>query len=213
MEKLCIVGDRVIVAGTGSVGLGQRFCSLVEKAWADRAFGKPPIDALKSLSRSAIEDMGQTYLKPGQYGAVVAFPHKRKGYLCEFATADMQPELKTEALWYCSMGSSQAITDPFLGFIREIFWDDGLPNVQDAVFAVAWTLRQAVCLNPGGVNEPIRIAVLEPDQNGDLVARILADDELAQHRQNIEEAKQHLRDFRRRHRPDAAPDLPEIPRP
>jgi hypothetical protein len=33
MDKLRVVGDSVIVVGTGAVGLGQRFCAIVEKAW------------------------------------------------------------------------------------------------------------------------------------------------------------------------------------
>ena len=65
-------------------------------------------------------------------------------YLCEFPVSDFQPEFKTEMMWYCSMGSGQPITDPFLALMREVFWDQGLPTIQDATFAVAWALGRAV---------------------------------------------------------------------
>lgn len=45
--------------------------------------------------------------------------------------------------------------------MREISWSGGPPNVQDATFAVTWALDHAVTCNPGGINAPVRIAVLE----------------------------------------------------
>ena len=32
-DKIKIIGGRVIIAGTGAVGLGQRFHAVVQKAW------------------------------------------------------------------------------------------------------------------------------------------------------------------------------------
>lgn len=129
----------------------------------------------------------------------MAFPAKNKAHLCEFGLADFQPELKTERLWYASMGSAQPITDPFLAFIREVFWQEGLPSVQDAVFAVTWALEHAIAVNPGGVNGPARIATLECGQGASVRVRVLSEEELDEHRQNVEEAKNLLRGFRAKH--------------
>jgi hypothetical protein len=103
--------------------------------------------------------------------------------------------MKTERLWYVSLGSAQTITDPFLGLMRGVFWQSGRPTVKDAVFVVTWAIEHAIEVNPGGVNGPVRIAVLER-QGSNFGARVVSDDELEEHRQGIEEAKNRLRGFR-----------------
>jgi len=158
-RKIEIVLEKVIVASTGQVGLGQRFGAVVQKGWSDNKFKLSPIDVGKYLSASAIADFASTGA-PRQLGALVAFPCEQKLCLCEFDPEHFQPEVKNDRLWYVSMGSGQAIADPFLGFIREVMWHDGLPTNQEAVFAVTWTISQAIKLNPGGINGPIQVAVL-----------------------------------------------------
>jgi hypothetical protein len=193
-EKIEVVGGRVIVAETGSVGLNQRFCAIVGRHWHDKRFTGSPIDVAKGLCIDARQDFASTGVKEGLYSPLVAFPCSKKPYLCEF-DGQLQPEFKDEKLWYCSLGSSQSITDPFLGFMRDVFWTGGPPTVQDAVFVVTWALQHAIAVNPGGVNAPVRIAALEKKGN-DYEARVLDDAELDEHRQSIEEAMGRLRDFR-----------------
>lgn len=214
--KIQIIEDRIIIAGTGAFGLGQRFHALVGDAWRQKQFAnKTEIQVAKMLSHATIQDLRETFLNPGQFGALVAYPCKTAGsngcHLVEFAVQDFQPEFKTPNIWYVSMGSGQSIIDPFLGFMREIFWQDGPPTVQDGVFAATWLLDHAVALNPGGVNAPVRIAVLE-NVKGDWKARLLTDDDLLEHRANQESAKDALRNFKRRQAEgEGAVDLPEAP--
>jgi hypothetical protein len=212
-EKLKIYSEAVIVAGTGQVGLGQRFGHIVEKAYSEKVFlGTNHFTTVGTeLCKRTIVDFGGTNVKIGQYGALVGFALAEKPYLCEFPVSDFQPEFKTETMWYCSMGSGQPITDPFLALMREVFWNSGLPSVQDATFAVTWTLDHAVKINPGGINDPVRIAVLEK-QAGKLRARLLDEADLEEHRQNIGQAKDRLRTFSASQQADA-PGTPEIPKP
>jgi 20S proteasome alpha/beta subunit len=212
-QKIDICSGTTIIAGTGSVGLGQRFCRIIEVAHGQNLFGGPShyVDIGKELCRRAITDFGQTGLAPGQYAALVGFPLGDKIHLCEFALSDFQPEFKTEKLWYASIGGGQPITDPFLAFMREVFWVAGPPTVQDAIFAVTWALDHAVRINPGGINGPIHIAVLEK-HNGNFQARLLNNGELEEHYENIRQAKERLRTFPASQSADA-PDTPEIPKP
>ena len=197
VKKVEIVGG-AIVAGTGEVGLGQRFNAIVAKGCADNLFRKPPVEIGKSLSASARKDFAETGLTGGQigFGALVAFACNGKPCLCEIQTGSLQPELKTEGLWYVSMGSGQPIADPFLGFIREVFWENGLPTVREGIFAVTWTISQAIKLNPGGVNEPIQIAVLSAGNDGKLAPKSLDQAEIDQHEGSINGAIEHLRSYR-----------------
>jgi 20S proteasome alpha/beta subunit len=212
-EKLQIFYDSVIVAGTGQVGLGQRFGRVVNSAYEQKVFrGDLHYTIIgTALCTETLKDFSSTGMKPGQYGALVGFSHGNKVCMCEFAIVDFQPEFKTEKLWYCSMGSGQLITDPFLGFMREVFWAKGQPTVQDATFAVTWTLDHAVQVNPGGINGPVRIAVMEK-RSSRYEARILQDADLEEHRQNIQQAKDRLRSFPSTQNA-AAPGTPEIPEP
>lgn len=213
-EKLSIIEKAVIVAGTGQVGMGQRFNRIVEVAWGKKAFGgqNHHIDVGKALAKAALEDFSSTFAHQKQYAALVGFSLGAKPHLCEFAISDFQPEFKDERIWYCSMGSGQPITDPFLALMREVFWAGGPPTVQDATFAVTWTLDHAVNVNPGGINAPVRIAVMEKKVGGGFAARMLDESDLAEHRQNTEQAKDRLRKLPDEQKPDAA-GVPEIPQP
>jgi|ERR1700677_4650256 hypothetical protein len=213
-EKLSLISNCMIVAGTGQVGLGQRFCHVVEVAFSEgKVFlGSKHYTAVgNELCKRAVADFAYTTATKGQYGALVGFVLGDKPYLCEFAVSDFQPEFKTETIWYGSMGSGQAITDPFLALMREVFWDKGPPTVQDATFAATWALDHAIQVNPGGINGPARIAVMQKT-SGKYRAKMLDESELEEHRQNIQQAKERLRAFPALQSADA-PGTPDIPRP
>jgi hypothetical protein len=91
-----------------------------------------------------------------------------------------------------------------------VFWNDGPPSLQDGIFAATWVMDHAIAINPGGVNAPLRIAVLEHTGQG-YKARLLSDEEIAPHRENVKGAKDYLRGYKDRHNPEAAPDLPAVP--
>jgi hypothetical protein len=212
-QKISIIAEQVVVAGTGEIGLDQRFGAVIEKAWREKVFRVSPIEAGKKLAHMGIEDFKETCVQPGHYGALVAFPCEKQPCLCELSVRDFQPELKNERIWYCSMGSAQPITDPFLALMRKVFWREGRPNVADGIFAVTWALQHAIEVNPGGVNAPISIAVLEREQDdGDWKARLLDKKDLDQHEQNVDGALAHLREYRQKHDLREVPDSPAPPR-
>jgi len=196
-EKIEVIADKILVAGTGEVGLNQRFCNQIKIAYESKLFKDSEIECCRNISRNALIDFEQTGIKiPNiNYGALVAFPIHDKHYLCEFGINTIQPELKTKKIWYVSMGCTQGITDPFLAFIREIFWENELPNINEAIFAIYWTIDHAIKVNPGGVNGPISIAILEKS-NGSFSPRKLTDEDLFEHIQNIEDAKKALKDYK-----------------
>ena len=216
--KINIIAGKLIIAGTGAVGLGQRFNAVIDKLWQTNGFrNQDEIGFAKTAAVAGIKDFGETGATKGSYGALMAYPCKdmrnRQGlHLVEFSAQDFQPEQKNSSLWYVSMGSGQNIIDPFLAFMREIFWKDGPPRVQDGVFAATWLLDHAVRVNPGGVNSPVRIATLENSGSGPL-ARLLEDDELLEHRQYQRAAKDALRNFKEyMELQSGAQNIPEPPK-
>jgi 20S proteasome alpha/beta subunit len=194
-RKVEVIEDCMIVAGTGQVGLGQRFCHQLTQSYLQKKFsGANHIDMGKAMSKLAIEDFASTHANKGQYGALVAFAAKHEPHLCEFAVDDFQPEIKTEHIWYASMGSGQAIADPFLGLMRKVFWKNGMPTLTDGVFAAAWTLQHTIDVNPGGVNGPIHLATLCID-GGKAVAKYLTEEEIGQHLENVRGAEKYLHGY------------------
>ncbi len=212
-EKLIVIGNSVVVVGTGQVGLDQRFQAIVEKAWGDGTFNKSSIEIGKYLSKTMIDDFAYTYAQKGTYGALVSFPAEQKAQLCEFAVQDFQPEFKTKDLWYCSMGSTQPITDPFLALMRDIFKQTGPPPVNEGIFVVNWALEHAVEVNPGGVNRPIRIAVLHPDNAGKFNVDVLSNVVLGEHGQSIRGAKDAVLKYYTSLHEFTEKETPDIPRP
>ncbi len=211
MKKIDIVENCIIVAGTGSVGLGQRFCDVIGCAWNADALKATSIDVSRALCQNAVKDFASTQAPTGSYGALVAFPTQHGAHLCEFAVDDFQPELMTERIWYSSMGSAKHITDTFLGFLRGVYWSEP-PNLLDGIFAAVWTLDLACEINPGGVHEPVAIAVLEPAGKEGYAARELEDEELAEARQHIDHVKHELNGFRRALQDPDQSEVPDLPR-
>lgn len=218
-EKIQIIEQSVIVACTGSIGFSQRFCNIVKEAWKEQAFKKTAenLTIAKKLCAKFLADLDSTKFKLGpdpyhQFGALVAFPAENGPNLCEFGVLDFQPELKNEQIWFCSMGSGQPISDPFLALTREIFWQSTLPSLNDGVFIVYWALQHAIQINPGGINWPIRIAVLDGDADNKLSAKILDEKELLDHQEMIEATKKLLRTFREDYAQGKI-GVPEIPKP
>jgi hypothetical protein len=102
----------------------------------------------------------------------------------------LAPEAATSDLPFVSVGVGQATADPFLAFIRRVFWREREPNTADGIFAATWTLRHAIDTSPGGVADPIQVMVLEDGK-----VRELDSKELDEHEQNVELLEEHIRGF------------------
>ena len=98
----------------------------------------------------------------------------------------------TDELPFVAVGSGQLIADPFMAFLRRVFWKDSRPNLAGGVFAAVWTLFHTIETNPGGVAEPVQIVVLEK-RNGVFVARELPDGELKEPKEHTQHMEDTLR--------------------
>ena len=211
-KKIEIINDHIIITGTGQIGLGQRFCEIVAEFWKEKGFrDKSAVQACRELCALAHKDFISTNVSKGSYGSLLAFAANEEFNLCEFSLNDFQPELKTDNIWYVAMGSGQKIADPFLGFMRRVFWKDTPPKINGATFAVAWALNHTIDLNPGGIKGPSQIAILESTNNG-YRARILGDAEIADHESNIKEAEDYLEKYKEILEDKSDKKIPEPPK-
>lgn len=192
-DKITIIDNRVIVACTGEVGLAQRFGNVVEQLWHQQNSEKDHHTFAAQVTKAASENFRFTNASPN-IGALVAFPLSGRPYLCEFAYNTLQPEFKEpNAVWYVSLGSGQPIVDPFLGFIREVFWHETMPNLQLGTFSAIWALDHAVKLNPGGINGPLKVTLLQKDATGALAVITLTEEDMGEYQLHIEGIKEEMR--------------------
>jgi len=191
-RKIDIINDNLIIAGTGSVGLHQRFRNYCESKFDTRKLNLFPnkFNIVEQITKDTIINWSGTHIKQtGLYASLIAFPYKNDFYLCEFDADTFQPEFKDSRLWYCSLGCTINITDSFLAFVRDVFWNEGIPSIQEGIFAATWTLQHVIKCNTGGVNGPIQIGVLKKKENNTFETNIYEQEHLSEHLQKIEDIK------------------------
>lgn len=209
VKKLELVGDRVAIGVSGPVGLSQLLTDRLRQLWQGGKLSgtlcKTSADAMRVLSEEFKKDVHpalhsaqiaagvlghQTAAASAICSVVVALPIAKHPSLLQF---DQQctPEAATKDLPFVAVGIGQRTADPFLAFLRRVFWPDRLPNVAEGIFAATWTLRQAIETSPGGVADPIQVMVLEGE-----AVREVGIAELGEHEQNVSAAEQYMSDFK-----------------
>lgn len=217
--KVDVIDPDVLLATTGSVGLGQRFRHHVQKARGENAWRTNVHEATVRLATAVRGEFQSTQVPFSNttglsFGALLGARIGTEHHLVEFETFGLQPERRDEQLMFASMGSGQLIADPFLGFIRTTLWEEQQPNLREGLFGVLWTLRHTIAVNPGGVGGVPQIGVIEQDQDSAWRARLVDVEELQEMEQHCESMERHIRDYRTKLRtPDQAAEVPPVPEP
>jgi ATP-dependent protease HslVU (ClpYQ) peptidase subunit len=224
-DKLAILQDKIIVGVSGFVGLGQRFTNEIDKLSQDTNFQqKNAIDAMVAISeklrehintevRAAVSMMQLIGVQNAQQDALsatlVAIPIQNESELFQY-TQQGSPERATEELPFVSIGIGQQLADPFLGFIRRIFWPNGCPTINEASFAAYWTLKHSISLSPGGIADPLQMTALI--KNGDnWVTKEYSPQEINDHEPFVGAAEDSLRRFKENMQSEE--NAEEIPQP
>lgn len=229
-KKLEIISERMVLGVSGAVGLGQRFAHALSAAYSNGEFSsKPPQETMVLISDKFRQDLFKEFQaaqaampivgngiasSPAITTSIVGMVISDKPCLFQF---DHQgaPEQATQGLPFISVGSGQAIADPFLSFLRRIFWQTIEPNLNDGILAALWTLQHAIGVNPGGVAGPIHLITMakEPTGRGNntqWVTRELSDEELHEHEEAVKSAEEKLAHFRDEiTSTDTAADIPQ----
>ena len=211
-NKISIINNQIILAGTGAIGHDQRFSHEIErlsKLQKDGIRDCPVVEVGRRLAAIGINNFSSTRSDKGQYGALVALPVGGRAELIEFPVSDFQPEVKTPDVWYASMGAAQGIADPLLGFARAAFWNDGAPDLQEGIFTAAFVLGLACNMAPYGVAPPLQMAVLRKGKEGRGGWRAcrLTPEELAEHEESAKGAIRRLGKYRQKLAGEDQPDV------
>lgn len=207
-KKLDIIDDKIIVGVSGSVGLAQFFKAEVDKLWKTNAFSGNEVEDARIKITTAFRThliregkfaqdscgvLGKLQQQEIISSSLIAMPIKKNPVLLEF-TATGSSEEKKEAMPTVAIGCAQQIADPFLYFLRRVFWPDRLPTLVEGKIAAYWALDYSIKASPGNVGFPVKIAILEK-ANTDSKAYELREEELAYLDSIVDEAEKHLKRF------------------
>jgi 20S proteasome alpha/beta subunit len=210
VRKLQKISDKLMLGVSGPVGVGQRISGIVGGLWdGNKLSGQASFKAMQII-REALAPMLMLEIRYateaakviGQQAAtsaalttsILALPIDKQLRLYSFGCTG-EPEEATEALPFVAIGSGQNLADPFLAFIRSIFWKERTPNLADGVFATFWALQHAIRRNTGGVTDPKQIMKLYRDDRGNPAVKELERGELEETEQAVNAAEEHLSQF------------------
>lgn len=136
VAKLTIVRGQAIIGVSGPVSTAQLFADRLDAAYNGlRNVGVPEIG--RKLRLAFLEDAEVSLRVAGLAQSVVG-PTAQNDVICQTLVAiasgrppsmiqfDYQcmPEMATDDLPFVAIGSGQTIADPFLAFLRRVFWSD-----------------------------------------------------------------------------------------
>lgn len=206
-KKIRVFQNNVILATTGAVGLSQRLILHVDQAITGGVFKGDYNACFANIPKRLFTDLGNSshphHPQHGlMFGALMACCVKGVPYLVEYDSVNFQPEIKKDKLFFVTMGSGQVLADPFLAFVARVLWKGAMPSVEEGKFGVYWTLRHTINLAPGGVGEPICIAVLR-SRGGNW--EIEESEDSPEQAQYVSEIESHIGQFNRQAPGDAVP--------
>lgn len=195
-RKVSILNGEQVFAFAGDQGQGDRFRFVADGFHGQIAQKKHPIDYGLDISSCIIQQFQTTGIGNAIHlSAVLAYTHQERPTCCVFE-ANIQPRLLDADHFYYVLGSGKLSADPFVRFLVDVFCQKGQPKVREAVLLATWVIEYVIKTNPGGVAGPIRIGVLEPDNDNKLVAHELPDQAIEEHRMAVESAVGALRLWR-----------------
>lgn len=209
--KLHIASNKIVIAVSGPVSLSQSYSDEIDAhiqskgfkiSWRNVAEAKKDIrnmfwkhaeEVWKKAEVVARVAGPQAAVGECNHASAAAFAIGDEPHLIQFSTQCNAEEV-TSDLPFVSIGSGQPSADPFLAFIRRIFWPSGLPSLIDGQIATVWTLEEVIKTNPGGVGGEVRVAVLKKDSKGNWRCDHLSSQEIDVHRQLIADIESKMRE-------------------
>ena len=228
-QKVKVLNEKLLFATSGAIGLSQSVEQSVKELSRTDKMAKNIsshiqvkdliANTIRGTLAPSFQGAGNSVTAGFPQGAatqtvtcetIIAAPVMGKAHVFHFDFHG-QGEACSEQLPFISYGSGQYLADPFLAYLRRIFWPDRLPSLGEGTFAAAWTIHHVCRTNPGGVGGSPQIATIETGDKGKLQARIHEEQDIAEHMQNVEAAEEHLREIPLSQEPTGAPVPPKPP--
>lgn len=207
VTKVRVLHGEALYATSGHNGLGQQLCAVVEgkqPEFKNQRYDANIVklqDALRPLINNALNTaglagrvIGNAAMSDAICGGLLAAGFKDGLKLVEI-TPQVAVEYMTGDIPFISMGSGKASADPFLGFLRKVFWPSTLPTIQEGALAAYWTIQHAIDMKVAGVGFSVDVFVVERSDKT-YKARKLDDAEVAEHADFMKASEEALRSVR-----------------
>ena len=152
MSKLHVIEGSVLAGVSGAVGLAQLYVDRIQELWQGPRLKQPQVSvagvqrlieeeiwkdasvAIDKANKVFAPTIGQNALSMVATHSLVALPIGRNKVLTMFQF-DFQgkAEAASKDLPFAAIGSGQPIADPFLAFLRRVFWRDSSLTMQDGI--------------------------------------------------------------------------------
>jgi 20S proteasome alpha/beta subunit len=210
VTKINLIDDLGLFAYSGPIGLSQQLCQVIQadiKQLADRNYHsyiplcqkkvREVLDPAWNTARLATGVIGQAAQADVLGAGLFAAKFKDGVKLAEISPQGGVEHLSDGIPFVC-LGSGKANADPFLRYIRYIFFQEKRPNLNEAVLAAYWTVRAAIDAGSPGVGLGIDVFVLDNTNAKTCRARRVDEVELAEAKSLIGEAEDAWRQIRER---------------
>ncbi len=165
-RKLRVSND-IIIGTAGLESIGQLYASRVHDLWADQPV--PPLaEAQRDLADALFDDTSQIYARAAALRAATGADYQPIADALIALTIEGTPELlhygprglvlaASDDLPFAAIGSGAQVATPFMAHLRDLFGRDKPLTIQQAAWAVVWTLRHVIRLGTSGVDDPIQL--------------------------------------------------------
>ena len=202
-EKVGCVNPNLMMGFAGNLGFAQRYKQVIKGLWSpdkiQQLEQEQTHDIVKAFCVTGIAEFVQTHPNNTPLnvptGFLIGFVHKGQHHLTMLPAGNFQPEMIDDSHPFQSLGSGYHITNPFLSFIKTVYWRGKIPNVQLGIFSAIMALDLAIEINAGGINAPIHITVIQKTAEG-YTCRKLEADEIAPHQDYTKAAIKKFSEYR-----------------
>lgn len=209
VKKIDTIYNYIAIGFSGAIAINQLLVPEIKNAWDKDLFKDLEKHKIQlkiqeicrlvlqeqwTTAKNAAQCYGQNAINTMIFQMLVGIWSKGSFHLFNIDPKCSVEEV-TENLPFASIGCGQSIADPFLGFIRRIFWDNSLPSVIEGIFATLWALSHSISITPGGIADPVNIYILSKNKNEPIIKK-LEDFELQETQEAISSAEKSLKHYK-----------------
>jgi 20S proteasome alpha/beta subunit len=207
--KIHKLADTILFASSGPVGLGQQLAHVFENNAANIT-ARSYFSIMPQLQQNVRGILGPAFLMATQAQSILGQAAHADVLCNSLLAAVFQDGLKlieishqggfehlTHDVPYVCVGSGKANADPFINFLWSVYWGkDRRPSVQGAVLTAYWTVKAAIEAHTFGVGFDPDVVLLSESLNGSFSVKEYSAEELLEHDDFIEQARDALRGLR-----------------
>lgn len=218
-KKLACLEPNLIIGFAGDLGFAQRYRQVVTNFWNNSTIQNletyETYQVINEFCRNGINEFLHTHKSDAPVNIptlfLIGFVHKGKHNLVVYPGGDFQPMVLNHNLPFFSIGSGHFITNTFLGFAKQVFWQGNIvPSLSRGIFSAVMALNLAIDINAGGINKPLHVAVIQKCHDV-YICKKLSDGEISYHQENCNEALKYFSSYEHIFdNVNGAADIPQI---